>query len=142
MGSHAAVDDRDVLRGGCVLTLMKLPLCGTAVALGILFIIDKYILPLHHTPANMNGILLLECVVLLLLFGGLVWDKSQAIRDQLHSQRRSHDELFTWKEIGKVLACFGASMFIFVAVVKVLDLKAEDHLKHAGREDTSSVELR
>jgi hypothetical protein len=53
-----------------------------------------------------------------------VWDKSQVIRRLHQTKRPKHHEIFTWNEICKVLACLGASMVIFLAVVKILDLKA------------------
>jgi hypothetical protein len=104
--------------------LLRLPIVGLLAAIGILVAIDQFVLPLHHTAASTEGILFLECAVLVLLFGGLVWDKSEAIRRSIQAKRSKHHELFTWNEIAKVLACLAASMVIFVAVVKVLDLKA------------------
>ena len=86
---------------------VRLPLVGSVTGLGVLVAIDRLILPLHHTAATMDGILFLECVVLVLLLGGLVWDKSQVIRRSLQMKRPKHHELFTWTEICKVLACLG-----------------------------------
>jgi hypothetical protein len=125
-------------------TTLRFPIVGSLVAFGILVAIDQLILPLHHAAASAEGILFMESAVLVLLLGGLVWDKTQAIRRSLQLKRPKHHELFTWNEIGKVLACLAASMFIFVVVVKALDLKAVrkadegDHHggeKHAAPED-------
>ena len=105
-------------------TVARLPLVGSCFGLVTLIVIDRLILPLHHAAATTDGILFIECVVLVVLLGGLVWDKSQIIRHSVRAKRSKHHELFTWNEIGKVLACLATSMLIFVAVVKVLDLKA------------------
>jgi hypothetical protein len=110
--------------------MVRVPLVAIAAALGVLLSIDWFILPLHHTAPTTEGILFLECTVLVLLLGGLVWDKSQVIRRSLQMKRPKHHELFTWNEILKVLSCLAASMLIFVAVVKVLDLKAANAGAH------------
>lgn len=120
------------------LALASFPLAGSVIGLATLYAIDRLILPLHHTAATTDGILFLECAVLVLLLGGLVWDKSQVIRRSLQMKRPKHHELFTWSEIGKVMACLGASMVIFVAVVKVLDLKTAT--QGTGQEHTNSAE--
>lgn len=112
---------------------VRFPLVGCGIGLAIIIVIDRCILPLHHAPATSDGILSLECVVLVVLLSGLVWDKCEAIRRSLHMKRPKIHELFTWKEICKVFACMAASMVIFVAVVKVLDLKASNESEvHEG----------
>ena len=100
------------------------PAVLSLIAFGILIAIGRFFLPFHHTAATKDGVLFVECVVLTLLLGAAIWDKSQFIGRSLRAGQSEHHELFSWNEIGKVLACLGALMAIFVAVVKVLDLKA------------------
>jgi hypothetical protein len=68
-------------------TTLRFPIVGSLVAFGILLAIDQLILPLHHTAASAEGILFMESAVLVLLLGGLVWDKTQAIRQNGTARR-------------------------------------------------------
>jgi len=127
---------------GVMWAAVRFPLAGSLVGLGIIVAIDQFVLPLHHAAPSRNGILLLESVALVLLLGGLVWDKTQVIRRSLQMKRPKHHELFTWNEIGKVFACLAASMLIFVAVVKALDLKGENQSDGQGDVHTESRQVK
>jgi hypothetical protein len=118
-----------------MLTMLKIPLVAAVAGLAIIVFIEHVVVPFRNAGASTDGILFIECIILTLLFGGLVWDKVQVIRRGLRLKRPKHEELFTVIEIAKVFACLATSMIIFVAVVKVLDLKAaagpHDEAAHA-----------
>lgn len=123
------------------MSFLRLPAAGIALAILMLMAIDRLVMPLHSPHANREGILAVECLVLLVLLGAAVWDKAAKMRRTLQAkpdQKTHDDELFTWNEIAKLFACLAASMVIFVAVVKVLELNpSAEGLGHQGHEAAS-----